>query len=588
MVAVDRRAFAVGLMIAVVGVFGEVGWFVVYLGAGLVLGFSAMSLSWDVGLRVRGFEALLWIIVGWGMVAAVLNSGDIGASKATLASWGGALLIWAVMARAGGRGRRVVSSTLMWVGILLGFSLVAGFLDQPKLITNDNITAALIVSVIPLASGHIRSTWRAGVAVGLMSVPVLLTGSRAGVLALVMITVLLWPKGRMRLWVFASVGLCGGVAVVWRLVSRPDSLAWHRWRIWGAILESIGDRPWFGIGAGGVAEAMGPYRLEHFTEVGRWGHVIGGAENMPLGLAVRVGVPALLLASVACGLWFIKSRRPASATAAVLGAMAAMGLFHDFLSEPAVLWWWAAVMGLVTIRSPEVPGFNHRDRKLARSFGALAVGGVVAWALVQPAWAQWLWWNQGPSSERVGTVIRAEPWFAEPMRWQIESLLAERQWMWAQASEALSWSDRQLEIRRGSAAAWGLHGKVNARIIDEFGAWPATIERARSGFARAAAIEPRLPWYPYDQALMERGLGNAEDALTLVKRSVELEPAFVRGWLLLARLELDRGRLGEAQAAFERGLGARQFGGTHAGIAYHHDLILCPEWQLQEIRRALE
>ena len=587
MEAADLRAVGAGLVIAVVGAFGEIGWLSVYLGAGLALTVVAMAVSSDPRFKFEFFEKVWWAVVGWGALAAVLRSGDVSASKATLASWSGALVIWAVMARSGKRGRRVVLSILVWGGLFLGVSLAVGLWEIPRLIANDNITVALIVSVIPLVSGRFRSPWTKGAVVAVMSASVFFTGSRAGILAVLVVAILFWSKGWVRPRVVAFVVACGGAAVAWRLLFRPDSLAWYRWRIWGALLESVGDRPLFGIGAGGVAEAMGPYRLEHVTEIGRWGHVIGAAESMPLGLAVRIGLPALLLAVVALGLWMYNNRRPVPETTAALGAIITMGLFHDFLSEPAVLWWWAAVVGLVTIRCPQASGCDRGDRKLARLFATLAVGGVAAWALVQPAWGQWLWWHQGPSEAVVTAAVRAEPWFSRPMEWRVEDLLAEEQWTWSQASEALEWSHRNLEIQPGSAQAWSRHGRVNARIVAEFGAWPTTVENARQAFRQASFLEPCLPWHPFEQALMERGLGNPGEARRLVAASVNAEPLFVRGWLLLARLELDEGHFEAGRRALDRGLAARNVDPSRVSAGYHRDLLRCPVWQVDALEEAL-
>ncbi|RLE32280.1 MAG: hypothetical protein DRJ61_09905, partial [Acidobacteria bacterium] len=193
-----------------------------------------------------------------------------------------------------------------------------------------------------------------------------------------------------------------------------------------------------------------------------------------------------------------------------------------------------------------------------------------------------------PSAKAVITVVRAEPWFSEPMRWRAGDLLAEPQWTWAHASEALEWSRRNLEIQPGSARAWSLHGSVNARAVAEFGAWPATVERARGAFERATALEPRLPWHPYSQALMERSLGNLERALRLASHSVELEPAFVRGWLLVSRLELAGGDLYAARRALERALDSRDAGEPRVWTTYHRDLIRYPEQHLQALKRELE
>lgn len=588
MAGVDRRAVVAALVVLAVGLFGEVGWALIYLGASLLITMVAVEYSISKGLGFGSLDFLWWGLIGWGIIAGFVASGDVLATKTTLASWSAAWIVWTIVAQSGPGGRRKVSIFLVFGAVVLGGSVVGGVLGYSGMITNPNILVAMVVSAVPLISSLFGYSWKTRSAMVLVLVPVVLTGSRAGVLASLGIAIALWPAGRRRRWVL-GLGGAGALAVIaWRLISRPDSLAWHRWNIWGAILESIAERPLWGIGAGSVGHAMGSYRLEHATEVGRWGHIIGGAESMPLGLVVRLGLPALVLVAFVTIVWTFRCRRPGAESTAILAAMAAMALFHDFWSEPAVLWWWAAVLGVITLRNQEVLNKTSARPDLVRWSTSIAVGGLAAWSLVQPAWGQWLWWHQERSPQSVEAAVKAEPWLSEPLIWKVETLLAEEYWTWAQASEALVCSHRQVTIQPGSAPAWGLHGKVNARIVDEFAAWPATIERTRFALIRAAVLEPRLPWYPYDQALMERGIGNLESALTLAKRSVELEPAFVRGWLLLARLELDGGHFVASRQALEKVIVTRETGESKAGIAYHHDLLRCPEWQVQEIKRELE
>ncbi len=583
----DLRAVLAALAVVAVGLFGEVGWPLVYLCAGVSITVISAGFAADHQFGIRLEDLFWWAMIGWGVVAALGVSGGALESKATLATWAGGWVIWAAAGRASGRGRRTVSILLVVGAGLLGAAVVASTCGAPRLINNHNISVAMIVSAVPLVFVLFRSPWKARSAAALMLIPVVLTGSRAGVLAVLVIAICLWPAGQSRRWVIFLGGVGTVAAAAWRLISRPESLAWHRWRIWGAIVESIGDRPLWGIGGGGVAEAMGPYRLEHMAEVGRWGHVIGGAENMPLGLALRVGLPALILAAVALGIWFRRFRRPTPATNAILGAMIMMGLFHDFWSEPAVLWWWAAIVALLTLRPRKTDKMQARGLGVTRWPMALAVGGLSAWALVQPAWAQWLWWQSGPAAETTVMAVRAEPWFSQPMRWRVEDLLAERHWTWAQASESLEWSRRNLEIQPGSAGAWDLQGRVHTRIVEEFGAWPATVENARSAFAHASSLEPRLPWYPYHRALLERGLGNISGARRLAAEAVVLEPSFVRGWLLLARLDLDAGHLDSAGVAFDRAIASRDSGELKSWTSYHRDLIWCPDWQVEALEGVL-
>lgn len=589
MPAADLRAVLAALVVVAVGLFGEVGWPLIYLGAGLGMTIAAVSVAADQQFEMRFVEGLWWTMIAWGLLAAFVASGGALASKTTLASWGGAWVIWAVVARGRSKGRKWVTTLLVSGAMVLGLAVLVSGHGDWRLITNHNISVALIVVTVPLVSDILQHSWVGRSTLVLMLVPVLLTGSRAGVLAVLVIAISLWPAGRSRRWVIAVGGVGAIAAIAWRVISRPESLVWHRWQIWGAVVEAIGDRPWWGIGAAGLADAMGPYRLEHATELGRWGHVIGGAESMPLGLALRIGLPGLILAGAALVVWLSRSRRPAPATAATLGAMFTMGLFHDFWSEPAVLWWWAAALGLATLKRPESSGWQrHRGPGFTQWAMALAVGGLTAWAMVQPAWAQWLWWRSEPSAGAVATAVRSEPWFSQPMEWRVENLLAESRWTWPEASEALEWSRRSLEVQSGSARVWSLHGRVNARVVDEFGAWPATVEEARRAFARAAVLEPRLPWHPYSQAMMERSLGNLERALRLASRSVELEPAFVRGRLLVSRLELDGGHVHAALRALDQALMARDAGESRVWTSYHRDLIRCPERHIGALKRELQ
>jgi len=174
------------------------------------------------------------------------------------------------------------------------------------------------------------------------------------------------------------------------------------------------------------------------------------------------------------------------------------------------------------------------------------------------------------------------------MRWRVENLLGERNWTWEEASEALEWSRRNLEIRTGFAGAWDLQGRVDDRIVEEFGAWPVTVQEARKAFSRASALEPHLPWYPYRQALMERRIGNTKGALTLIRQSVELEPNFARGWLLLSRLELDAGHLQSARRALDKAVVSHDVAEMRVWTDYHRDLVWFPEQHLLELERELE
>jgi hypothetical protein len=87
--------------------------------------------------------------------------------------------------------------------------------------------------------------------------------------------------------------------------------------------------------------------------------------------------------------------------------------------------------------------------------------------------------------------------------------------------------------------------------------------------------------------MLERGMGHTEEALELAGRAVTEEPRFVRGWLFVARLEADRGRLAEAREAVERALEARRLARWRPLSAYERDLVELPAWQLEQLEREL-
>ena len=104
--------------------------------------------------------------------------------------------------------------------------------------------------------------WRVALVVPLV-VGVVLTGSRAGLLALLTAAAATLPRGRVRA-AGVAIGAFGAAGVLfWRFVSQPDILAWFRPAIWNAVLRLWAAHPVFGVGPGGLVDAAGPVRLLH-------------------------------------------------------------------------------------------------------------------------------------------------------------------------------------------------------------------------------------------------------------------------------------------------------------------------------------
>jgi hypothetical protein len=424
---------------------------------------------------------------------------------------------------------------------------------------------------------------------------VLTTGSRAGVLTLVAVIWFILPSGRLRLIGTLIAAGVGALLLWWRFVHVPDSLAWHRFEIWQALWKLTLQHPLLGVGPGWLEEATGVVRIAHVESIARYRHIIGSAESVPVGLLVRTGFVGVGCALSAVVVWL----RGAHARGALglkwvmstLAALAVFGLFHDIWDQDIVLWWWAAVAGTAIPKGSADSSprrYGSRIGSSARSVAALCAAGFIVWGIVQPAHARHLWWSNLSSVELANRTVRAEPWFAEPAQWRSRSLLARKQWTWEDGAAALAWSRRAIRQRGGSHNVWAEYGLVNARIVEQLGAWPDAVEGARKGFHRATALEPHLPWHWLRWAQFERGMGRLAESKKLVERALSEEPNFVRGWLLLARLELDVGRPLSARPAFDRAVEAHRLADWRLLSEYERNLTMMPRWQVEELSRELE
>ncbi len=324
MVCTDVRATIAVAVGCIVTLFGELWFSWSYVCAGFLLTVAAVWLAADPRVQLSRDEKAGLVFIAWGVVTAFLVSQAYLDSKTTLASWTGAWLVWVAVSRSTRAGRRLVASILVAVAALSAGAVLAEFigLARPRaggLISNPNLTVAVIAPVLVLFSTVFRRRWLAWALAIMVAGPILLTGSRAGFLAVGAVALVVLPAGRMRRSALILGGFGLTVLMLWRTLANPESLAWHRWRIWRAVIEMAVDHPLFGIGAGSLGEAMGPYRLCHPQELGQWGHVIGDAESTPLGILARVGLPGAFLALLVVLLWLGRCRTLRNRRAGVCG-----------------------------------------------------------------------------------------------------------------------------------------------------------------------------------------------------------------------------------------------------------------------------
>jgi hypothetical protein len=458
---------------------------------------------------------------------------------------------------------------------------------------NPNVAAALLVPAIPAVwslagSSRLRPVAWGTTLVG--AVGVIFSGSRAGLLAMVVVAGVMLPKGRLRLLGVVAAAVAAAGFVVWRFSQSPDSLAWHRLEIWRALWPLVVDHPLLGVGPGWLEDATGVVRIAHEGSIARWGRIIGSTESTPYGLLVRTGMVGFGLAVVGVVLGWRRLRECSGSARAVVAGIVVLAVFHDYLMVDVVLWWWAALLGATLPIGLRAAGSDAAPAVVApavRLVGGLAAAFLVLWTIAQPAWARRLWWSAPASAGVAERALRAEPWLAEPARWRVADALARPAWTWEDAAEALRWSRRAAAAHPGSSRVWIEAAQVHSRAVTELGPWPDAVEGARDGYRRATELEPHLPWAWLQWAQLERSLGEPGRAGELAERAVAEEPNFVRGWLLLSRLALDAGDLGAARRAFREARTAHDMDRPGAMTRYERDLLAAPSWQVEEIGREL-
>jgi hypothetical protein len=210
-------------------------------------------------------------------------------------------------------------------------------------------------------------------AMALLAVANAASASRTGLLQMLMLTVFLaiWPPGPHR---GKQVGLCllglvaylaasfllpqllealAGVTAIniWgRLASGQDCSS--RVALWSNVLHLIAQKPWLGWGWGELDYA---HYMTLYDDV-RFCDILDNAHNLPLHLAVELGVP---VASLVCGafLWWVVRAKPWSETEPtrqLAWSGLAVILLHSMLEYP--LWYGpfqlAFVLCLVLLRDP--------------------------------------------------------------------------------------------------------------------------------------------------------------------------------------------------------------------------------------------
>ncbi|MFC2144249.1 tetratricopeptide repeat protein [Acidobacteriota bacterium] len=593
----ETSVVIVSSVVALAAIFG--GAF--YPGPRVVIGvLLAGALGWAMTAMRGQLLSEEWVALGfvaWGVVSAVVAAATPLGAREAVTVWMVACGLWLVARRArewnslASLAILTATAVILALGVMLESAGLRG-LRVGGLLENPNVTASLLVVSLPavfaIESGR---RWRFAAA-AVVTLALVLTGSRAGLLALLAVVAVVLPKGKPKL-IGLLTGSAGVLAVlVWRFVNQPDILAWFRPAIWSAVLRLWVSHPLCGVGPGGLADAAGVERLLHADHVGQRQFLIAYAESSPLAVLVQTGLVGFFIICVALFIWWRRARedqRMSRTMTATLAAMAVISAFHDVLTVDVVLWWWALSIGLMEVLAVPPPPRNSLSTSSTsrRAVVGLAFSFIVLWGMVQPAWARWIW-RSGETDQAVAArTMRVEPWFDAPLEWQTRELLKQGEWGWDTVAEAVAVSGRAVRVHPGAARLWSIRGMVHARVVADFGSWPDSVEGAREAFARAIALEPHQPWSLLEWARLERNLRNTDDAVDLVRRALDEEPHAVQARLFLARLELDRGEVEAAREAYEAAVESARLGTRLDLNAYERELLSAPTWQFRELAGAL-
>jgi O-antigen ligase len=269
--------------------------------------------------------------------------------------------------------------------------------------------------------------------------------------------------------------------------------------LWRNVLELIGQRPWGGWGWGALDYA----HFMHQYDGPRFCQILGNAHNLPLQLAVELGVPVALLICTGLG-WLVwraqpwRERDPARQMA--WGVLAVIGL-HSLLEFP--LWYgpflWTACLsvGLLWVTREPLATAPHAER--------LGRWQVVLAALLLSAVSYAAW-----DYQRISQIYRAP---AQRLAAYRDNTLAQisGSWLFARqvrfAELSLTPVTRANAARVNALAQALLHYSPEARVVEKLIESAVLLGRDKEALLFLARYRAA---YPQEHARWAQALGKPD------------------------------------------------------------------------------
>jgi O-antigen ligase len=369
----------------------------------VAIGPTPTTLPWLFSMACAVLALLLWAWLPLQLARASLGAWILAASVSSLiglVQYAGSSAAWAPLINNTGMGEAFGNLRQR---------------NQFATLTNIGLVSMLSWLAMSARPQALAPRWQPPLAIALamlMTIANAASSSRTGLLQLGLVVVMAavwapWRRPAVRSVLFAAVlayGIAafalprlagldpGSTGIVARLQEgEPGCLS--RLTLWRNVLHLIAERPWTGWGWGSLDEA-------HFMAVypgTRFCDILDNAHNLPLHLAVELGIPVAVLACALLVLWVWRSRpwRETVVSRQLAWAVLVLVLAHSLLEYPlwygpfqiacalAVCLLWRAPAGAVEMAAPagvEVPAVSRAPA---------AASGVAALVLAAVAYAAW-------------------------------------------------------------------------------------------------------------------------------------------------------------------------------------------------------